>query len=442
MGEYEAIAFLTDVSYESRLEGIKILHSELKAHNNKSIFSDNFEISRSLSVTMFDREIDVRIQALSFVNDFISGFQGNEDDSIHTLIPALLNCLEDSRSGVQLNSVKILKKSLTKANNFQSALEKIIIDGIYSKSKKRSLSCISKIHFIVEDCKSTRNLSRLTLALFNQLSNKHLQAAVFNAIRNLQKMVDEDLFQKWCQNVPTEGIKTYNRMKKTGRGPSASSIHRSNDVPHEAVTDSTSKILLFGFLPQSLFDRLSSNQSYHVNQHSFEEMKHLINTSPPISKQDLPHFVEFLINTFDVSNAQINSSCSAIMHHTICTYKGHLAGTVKPLVAGLMPYTCSKVSQLKDNIYTLLVAIFANVGAREAFGALRQYLNHSKCKLRQESLNVLIIVLLTTPLEHVVLCDWSRDVCEKLLDHNRLVRQAAMECCALIGAFVRLAYYL
>lgn len=447
MAEYEAIAFLTDVSYESRLEGIKILHSKLKGNKNKSIFSDNFEISRVLAVVLFDKEFDVRIQALCFVSDFISDFQSNEDNCIHTLIPALLNCLEDPRSGVQLNAIKILKKCLVNANNFQSALEKIIIEGIYSKSKKRSLSSINKIHFIVEEYKDSSSLSRLIQALFNQLNNKHLQSAVFNALRNLSKGVDEQLFQYWCQNVPEESIKTYKLMKKTGRVPSASSNHQGKqdepdtmreirDYDKPPPTDAPNK-LMYGFLPQSLCDKLSAKEPYLLKQEAFEEVRLQLemNSQQPALMHHLPDFIEFLMRIFDVSNAQINSSCISILTHLITKYNSNLRTSIHTLISGLMPFVCSKISQLKDNIYKLMVLIFSHIGARDSFAALSKYLSHSKVKLRQEALNIFIIVLLLVNLDHHVMQEWVPEIFKTLLDSNRFVRQASMECCAVIGMF-------
>ena len=441
MGEYEAITFLTDVSYESRLEGLKILHSELKANKNKASFSDNFEISRGLSVAIFDKEMDVRIQALCFVNDFISSFQGNQDNCIHTLIPALLHCLEDPRSGVQMNAIKVLKKCLSKARNFQNALDKVIIEGIYSKSKKRSLSSINKIHFIVEEHKDSRSLSRLIQALFNQINNKHLQSAVFNALKNMNKGVDEKLYHYWCQNIPQEAMKTYNFMKKTGRVPSASSTHHAksedslkdiSDYDKPSHADST---VLYGILPQALCDQLSADQAHHTKQEAYEKMRKLLemHRHQPALLQHLPDLVDFMMRTFDVSNTQINSLCAGILHHLITEYHSHLKSSIHTLIFGLMPFTCTKISQLKDNIYKLLVSIFNNIDPRYSFNVLSQFLTHSKVKLRQEAFNILIIILLSIPLDQSMLLEWVAKAFESLLDTNRFVRQAAMECCAVLG---------
>ncbi|ESO12700.1 hypothetical protein HELRODRAFT_159284 [Helobdella robusta] len=455
MDEYEAIAFLTDVSYESRLESIKTLHNILKINKGKSKFSDLYEIARGLAVVLFDKEIDVRTHGLNFVVDFINGLEENVCNCIHAIVPALLTCLEDNRSGVQLNAVKCLKTCLKKTENFQATIDLIISEGLNSRSKKISKSVISKLHLIVVDFKANRHIAKLIHALYNKLSNKFMQTHGFESLKKLKNVLGDKLFQSYSKDADENCRKIYNYLSGDVRELSfidslmkSEELFSSKDIPNydvdEEDDDKNAKQmnlhsqLVFGFLSINIYDRLLKKDSTHEKVESLEDLKFICKNpqNNDALEKNFPQFLEFLLKLFDVSNMQTNLICLDIIKVLLEQYGLKLKPYTNSFISNIFPFICTDVICLKESVFKLVKIIFETLGIVSSAPPLCSFLKHSRSKLRQETLNFVMYLLLTMNMKVGEIEMFVGPVMEALLDSKKLIRQAAMECSALLGHFL------
>ena len=454
MDEYEAIAFLTDVSYESRTDSIKSLHNILKSNKGKCVFSDCYEISRGLAVVLFDKEIDVRVPGLNFVCDFISCLEENDDNCIQVLIPAILTCLQDSRSGVQLISLKALKMCFKKTKDFQSSLGKIISEGICSQNSKISKIVMAKIHFLMEDYKKDKGLSPLIQALFNQLSNKSMQHYAFEALKKLKNSAGDKIFSSWCADVPENFMKIYQHL--TGNVKGSSSIdslmknvdsNKAKDIDFDYSDENcetpfedrqVGHTLKFGFLPTADYNSLIKCINRCENADELERLKRSVESSH-FDRSQLHYFsdfVDFLLKFFNASNARACAICLEIIRILVGAFRHKLRSHLKFLMMSIFQYLCSAISPLKEDLMSTTMKMFECISMKDSCSCLLGFFKHSRRKIRQEALNVIVFALSKFPLEEFDMRMMIPPVLDLLLDPKKSVRQAAMECTALLGSLL------
>lgn len=454
MNEYEAIAFLTDVSHEGRTDAIKSLHSILKNNKGKCIFSERLEISRALAVALFDKEIDVRVLGLQFVCDFISCLEENDDNCIQVLIPAILTCLQDTRSGVRLLSLKALKMCFKKTKDFQSSLGKIISEGICSQNLKISKIVMSKIDFLMEDYKKDRGLIPLIQALFNQLSNKSTQQYALEALKKLKKIAGDKIFFSWCTDVPENSMKIYQHL--TGNVKGSSSIdslmknvdsNKAKDIDFDFSDEGcetpfedqqVGNALKFGFLPAADYTSLIKCIGKCDNTDDLERLKRSVDLSH-FDRSQLHYFsdfVDFLLKFYNANNVRANSICLEIVRTLIAAFRHNLRSHLKFLIMSIFQHLCCAIPPLKEDLMNTTMKIFECISIKHSCSCLLGFFKHSRRKIRQEALNVIVFALSKFPLEEFDMRTMIPPVLDLLLDPKKSVRQAAMECTALLGSLL------
>jgi len=209
-------------------------------------------------------------------------------------------------------------------------------------------------------------------------------------------------------------------------------------VGQQSVPTGFSPKKKFGIIPTSIVSILSdSNDNSHARTHAVDELKILIDDAQNI-QLIVPHFdgfVEFVGRLLDDHNFKVSSAAVEIIAALVRRLPEKvIASKAESLVTVLcrrLGDTNASVRQTVTKIFTQLMRIASSATVLDSLCDIG--LSHRNALVRQETLNLVIIALLTFSSSDFDLPLIAETVATALIDGRRPVRQAALECYALLS---------
>jgi len=194
----------------------------------------------------------------------------------------------------------------------------------------------------------------------------------------------------------------------------------------------------FGIVPSSLVTILSdSDDDSRTRTQAADELKVLIEDSHYIHLT-VPHFddlVEFVGSLLDDDNFKVCSAAIDVFSALVRRLpKQVVASKSELLVLKLYRHLGSTYGYVRESAtrtFTQLMHVASSSSVVDSLCAIG--LSHRSARIRQETVNLVIIALLTFPSTDFKLERITRTVAIALIDGKRPVRQAALECCAVLA---------
>jgi len=194
----------------------------------------------------------------------------------------------------------------------------------------------------------------------------------------------------------------------------------------------------FGIVPSSLVSILADGgDDSHTRTQAVDELKVLIEDSHSIHLA-VPHFddlVEFVGHLLDDDSFRVCSSAIDVFSALVRRLpKKVVASNAESLVLKLYRHLSNVNGYVRESVTRIFTQLMRIASASSVLDNLCAVgLTHRNARVRQETVNLVIIALLTFPSSDFNLERITKTVAIALIDGKRPVRQAALECYAVLA---------
>lgn len=466
MKEHQVISMLSGHDVDQRLHAIEMLEVAVsKSSGHHLPFADCQKIFLTLSTALEDTKHDTRIPCLRMMLSLVPCLASDAGTWTATVLPSVIRCFDDARSAVHLCVVQILSSSL-KNLNFQTTMQAIISQGVENDDVDIRKLVISYLPMLFTDELQNKNFVDLTYALFSSLSQKYLQSDVIRAIRELSNLVGNEKFTGYVNAMPLRLKDMYFLLigeEKLNESANSSAFYeletkRQYSVKHlesfsnkYAFTESlpnlnvsstphsqtrSSNSLQFGIVLDQNLDSIIDDSDPQFRTQAVGDLRTAVADCDNIDHlvPNLQEFIEFLIMLLDDSNSKVNKLTLEIFGLLVDKF---YFLTLKPdfrhLILGLTKHLGDNIPFIREGIMKIVTQIMQIYSPKSCLSLVCENLSHRNSRIRHESINVIIIALLTFPSSDFDLDFLCQKVGYALIDPKRQVRQAALECLAVLG---------
>lgn len=467
MQENQVISMLGGPDLDQRLGAIEMLEVAVNKSSDRHLpFADCQKIFLALSTALDDTEHDTRLPCLRMVLSLVPCLASEAGSWTTTVLPAVIRCFDDARSAVHLCVVQILSSSL-KSLNFQTTMQAIISEGVESDDIDIRKRVVSYLPMLFTDELQNKNFVDLVYSLFSSLSQKYLQADVMKTLRELSNLVGKEKFTGFVNAMPLRLKDTYvllmGEEKLNENANSSASFHevetkrRHSDKHLESFTSKytfpesfpnlnvsstphgltrSPNSLQFGIVLDQNLDSIMDDSDPQSRTQAVGDLRTAVADCDHIDHlvPNLQEFIEFLIMLLDDSSTKVNKLTLEIFGLLVDKF---YFLTLKPdfrhLILGLTKHLGDNIPFIREGILKIVTQIMQVYSPKSCLSVVCENLSHRNSRVRHESVNVIIIALLTFPSSDFDLDFLCQKVAYALVDPKRQVRQAALECLAVLG---------
>jgi len=227
-------------------------------------------------------------------------------------------------------------------------------------------------------------------------------------------------------------------IRGTKRQPSDELLGDFTIFGQQSVPVGLSQAKKFGIIPSNIVGILSDGScDFRARTRAVDELKLLIE-DPHNVQLVVPHFdgfIEFVGELLDDDNFKVSSAAIDLFAALVKRLpKKTVALKAESLVVMLCRRLDGKNSFIHESvmkIFTHLMHVASSASVVDSLCAVG--LSHRNERVRQETINLVIIALLTFPSSDFDLPHVAKTVAISLIDEKPPVRQAALECCAVLA---------
>ena len=222
-------------------------------------------------------------------------------------------------------------------------------------------------------------------------------------------------------------------------GPDKQSKHSGHLSKNIEEFDPTSKkpegAKSFGMIPNKIVNKLLDKSNSNVRGEASEMLQ--IEMERCVKIQDIIPFLKSFLGFLSGLVEDINSRVVINILETVLILQKRLptkmSGQLNLLIKMLLKINSEAKKEIKMLIYQNVKQLMSNCPVRAVVAELSQLASSDKAVVREEVLCLLSLGLLTFPSSDLDLDTISQTAAEALLDRARRVRQAALECLALVA---------
>lgn len=460
MDELQLFELLGHNRVDKRLCAIEALQSSLQQLQGDCLpFTDCQELFLLLSTALEDEVRDVKVPCLRLMMTLVPCLGTDGPLWISFVLPSVIQCFTDSRSDVHCLIVQVLQLSL-KRLSFQNIMHILIDHGLENDDFCVRKTVISFLPTLFSADLKDRNFLDLVHALIACLSDKSLQPNILKALQELSRLVGEDKFSGYIDAMPNRLQELYSEMKRdenvhkntennadlnfrdgnTRNQKNLKSQNSKDDIlgsysngKHNSNQEGT---LRFGIFPSRVIQDITDDLDSQLLNSAHDELKNTIEKSKNLNllAPHLPEFIDFLVMLLDDSNSNVNKAALDVFAVVIERFD---AATLQPhirrLLVGLTKHLGDNIPFFREGVMKLVIQLMQVSSPRSCMPVICENLSSRNSSVRHESVNVIIVALLTFPSSDFNLSLLCEKIAFALVDPKKLVRQAALECLAVLN---------
>lgn len=467
MDETEVLLYLDDPSYNKREQTLDQLRKAVRTSSGgprKLPFRDPVTLFQSLPRALSDAVWETRYQCIKLISELVPVLGDDLDRCMQLVLPQLVSLLAHSKVTLSNAASQALNAYANYTYDFQLVLHGIIRHGIEARDTTIKKSVIKSISFLLTEDHKDRNLAALVKSLVERLCDNSIiidndvQESIQFALEKIADLVGQDRFEAYFESLSDSLRERYHQLvgreadgigdggrfhsevmggrSRNRRQVPVSASNSANSLSRHVPLDSNTT-MMYGIIPEHIVTRLSEENSASDQIKAIEEMKRVVRDPRNVNPL-LPHlgaFFDFLKKVLDDKSGIVSKTIMALeiieilIERLGVSVEDHLRQVVSA-VAKQMPETNISVRSLIVRIALRLMQILP---PRTVLPVLLENLSHKNFHVRQVTLNVIIASLLTHPSNDFDLGKLCQAIVHTLIDPKKLVRQASLECFAVIA---------
>ena len=469
MDEQFVLNCLNNQQFHKRAEILEDLRLTLK--RNGGIFpfpkGSKMPIFMALSDTLQDPNWDIRHKCTLFVCEAIPKFGDELDDCMHEVLPALIPGIGDSKITVRRAVMQTLHTYMKYSYDVPAIFQYICRHGLENRDLRVRKEMTNALPVIITREFSQEDFSAVMVTLGRTLVENHTPGAdelaltSLSVLEKIRELVGENTFNIYLQKMPPNVRSQYSKLRH-GAHQEASNPENSERVPKKSkrpgyagdndVTTSYMQVgdqpiihvprnrqtkgeaLEFGIVPVHIMNRLGE-EDFRSRAQAVEELKGIVTdleTPEPLTPH-LLHFISFLNNLLDDSNFKISTVTLEILGSMVDLLNLGVKPHLKPIVLALTKRMGDNKIVIRLAIMSVVMKLMHILSPMTVISVISENLNHRNSRVRQETINIIIASLLTFPSVDFDLAALCTEVGPTLVDPKRQVRQASLECFAVLA---------
>lgn len=462
MEEDEILDQLTDQSFKKRAEILDHLLVVAKRNGGRLPYTNMYPIFQGFGLALSDTNWDVRLKCTRLINELLPQFDDNIDSCMNIIIKKLIYNFGDSKISVRRATIQTLHVYLKHSKDVKAVLDAIVVHGLdHEEARVRkevtvSLPMILTPDFFQEDFFGiTKSLAN---KLFDTTSQENLKECALMSLDAVKKLVGEHEFQSYLQRLsaplrryyihlqnPIEDINDsepatnlYDNVTPRHHPFSKQESRKSNNIWQQKSTI-IDPDLEFGFIPSHILDQVNNKDDFRSRSKGIEELKNIVSdlTSREVTEDLLPTmlpFISFLNHLLDDSNFKIIIVTLEIYGLLVEKLGQNVKSFLRQLSAALAKRMVDNKVVVRQMVMQVATKMMQSYTPKPVLTVICENLQHKNSRVRQETLNIVIAATLMFPSYDFDLAELSRFVGPTLIDPKRQVRQAALECFAVLAS--------
>jgi len=472
------VSKLSQASCREREDILENLHCALLLNGGRMPFHNAAQAMRDFAeMISTEASIDVVTTCLQLITDIIPLLGTELDRCMAPVLPAVVVCIRSrgNSKNVCVAAVDMLRIYSQHADELHAVTRAIIEEGVKADDVDVRRAMIENIPTIFASEWSSRFgvdeiLGELVYALMRALFDKQTQSVAMATIQRLSTATNTQTFDACILKAPDNlrsqyhsllrGKKPVVELKNTN-GKRSDAKGRMTDEKHNDADDKkildlfistapkTASILKqdsltnrpppleFGLFPHRVVDQLTAERDSRLRAQILEEMRVTVrdckNLRSTLTSTHLKTFLRFLHELLDDLDFKVSVATLEILFIVVDKVGEAMTPHVKLLMSSVTKRMADGNRQLRQMIMKIVIRLMQITSQRVVLDIVCNSLKHRNPTVRQELLNVVIVALLlysTADFDHASMC---QAVSVSLVDSKRPVRQAAMECAAVLA---------
>ena len=482
MDEDDVLRHLTDQTFNKRADVLDFLRTSVRRNGGRLPVADPMRIFKGLASALGDSNWDVRHQAIQLIHEMIPQFGDDLDRCMSVQLPKLIPNLGDSKITIRRAVIQTLHVYMKYTTDIQKIFRAIVQNGVENGEHRVRKEAIIALPMLFTPEFSNENFFEIAQALAkrmldNQLGDESMQQHALLSLEKIRNLVGDHVFNSYLQRLSAPLRNYYHEQTDSRRKTSQDEVdNHINDSPkksafsfssytgspspsrrttpshtdnystysraNDPVKQSTALLhyqapesYKFGIVPFQIMERLNDQGDFRSRAQAVEELK-IIVMDLHDSSILMPHilqFVGFLNNLLDDSNFKITTVTLDILGLLVEKMHMNIKPHVKPLVLALTKRMGDNKIVVRQSVMKVVLQLMHTLSPKPVVHAISENLTHRNSRVRQETLNILIASLLTFPSYDFDLGSLCQTIAPALVDPKRQVRQAALECFAVLA---------
>lgn len=484
MDEDDIVRLLNEPNFNKRSDALEILRASVRRNSGRLPFSDQLKIFKGLAKALGDSNWDVRHQTIQLVHELLPQFGDDLDMCMSVILPKLVPNLGDSKIAVRRAVIQTLHVYMKYTHDIQKIFRAIVHYGIENNDARVRKESIVSLPMLFTREFSSENFFEIAQALAkrmldNQTGDENMQQYALLTLEKIKKLVGEYTFNSYIQRLspplrnyyykqtdnsnqepeeveeripgsPKKNAFSFSGANTYSTGPPSPS-RRTNPSPsdypystkaNDQVKQSTALLhyqppesYKFGIVPSQIMDRLNDQNDFRSRAQAVEELKLIVMDLRDVSEL-MPHilqFIGFLNSLLEDTNFKITTVTLEILGLLVDKLNNSVKPHVKPLVLALTKRMGDNKIVIRQSVMKVVMQLMHTLSPKPVLNAISDNLSHRNSRVRQETLNIIIASLLTFPSYDFDLGSLCQTIAHTLVDPKRQVRQAALECFAVLA---------
>lgn len=459
MDETEVLLYLDNPSYNKREQALDQLRRAVRTNSSgprKLPFSDPVTLFQSLSLALADTTWETRYQCTKLISELVPVLGADLDQCMQLVLPQLVSLLAHSKVTLSNAASQALNAYANYTYDFQLVLHGIIRHGIEARDTTIKKSVIKSISFLLTEDHKDRNLAALVESLVerlcdNSIIDNDVQESIQFALEKIADLVGQERFDAYFESLSDSLRERYRRLagKEVDRNGDSSHFHSEvvytrRPMPVSASNSASSlshvpldSTMMYGIVPEHIVTRLSIENSGTDQIKAIEELKRVVRVRRNLNML-LPHlgaFLDFLKKILDDKPGIVTKTILAL--EVVEILVDRLGVSVEDYLRQVCSAVTKQMPETNISVRSLIMRIALHLmqilPPRTVLPFLLENLSHKNHHVRLVTLNVIIASLLTHPSNDFDLGRLCQALVHTLIDPKKLVRQASLECFAVIA---------
>lgn len=470
MEENDVLDQLRDQRFQRRVEILEQLLITVRRNGGKLPFSNQQAIFRGLGLALADSNWDVRLKCIQLINEVIPQFGDGLDSCMSEVMGKLIPNIGESKITVRRAVIQTLHVYMKCTNHVPSLLRAIVHFGLENEEARVRKESIIALPMLFTPEFARENFFEITQSLAKKLLDTsvedNLRDCSLMTLEKIKALVGEREFNNYIQKL-SPPLKRYyyqlsgqndmdivdsgNRGISNGTGNTprqapfskAAKVNGSVNMPPQPQTQHLNQAQYvdsyeFGIIPSHVMSQINDQENFKLRAKGVEELRNIMYdlSENDVQSNLMPHmisFISFLNNLLDDSNFKITTVTLEIL----CILVEKLGKNVKQFLKALSLTLTKRMGDnkivVRQAVMKVAIKMMQSHSAKPVLSVICENLQHKNSKVRQETLNIIIAALLTFPSYAFDLPVVCQLVAPTLTDSKRQVRQAALECLAVIA---------
>ena len=448
---------------EKRIEFLQELSTSLKKCDRKVIFKEPSSLFEIISRSLSDVHPLSRNTALNILCEIIPDYGVDLDKQMNVVFLPLVQNLLHSNSSVKKATLQTLHLYFKNSKDMSVIVEYLVLYGFDNPSKAVRNELLMSMPVFLRTGFSEDNLRDIFVTIVRIVSKMDEHESTLPAVLCFDHIgqIFGSGFDSFLLGLPPTIYTVYKRTMKNssmaldnhkfendkqssdGLSSSGNSLVDHNtdlsdtyeEIHSRLDTQEEPVLLLFGFVPSYIITRLDDDSNWKSRSQAMDELCKIVDqVSTPFVM--IPHIEQF----FSYISKFVEDVNFKVIHRTLTTiFKVVLkVGLhIRPNMEAVIEILVSKLGDPKVVIRQvnndIALALMRNLSPSTVLNSFLTYIRHKSARVREEVINLATRALLEFPSAEFDLDVLPAKVAPMLLDSKRRVRQAVLECLAVLA---------